>query len=58
MHFDGVVASMFAFGMAATLFMAGMELEFEKFPVGLYGWPWAGGECRSRLGFLPQPYFM
>ena len=29
-HFDGIVASMFAFGMAATLFMAGMELEFER----------------------------
>src|SRR4051794_6044675 len=29
-HFDGIVAPMFAFGMAATLFMAGMELEFEK----------------------------
>ena len=29
-HFDGIVASMFALGMAATLFMAGMELEFER----------------------------
>src|SRR4029079_10266984 len=29
-HFDGLVASMFLFGMAATLFMAGMELEFER----------------------------
>lgn len=29
-RFDGVLASMFAFGMAATLFMAGMELEFER----------------------------
>src|SRR4249919_1888318 len=29
-QFDGIVASMFAFGMAATLFMAGMELEFER----------------------------
>jgi len=29
-HFDGIVASMFTFGMAATLFMAGMELEFER----------------------------
>ena len=29
-HFDGIVAPMFAFGMAATLFMAGMELEFER----------------------------
>jgi Kef-type K+ transport system membrane component KefB len=27
--FDGFVASMYAFGMAATLFMAGMELEFK-----------------------------
>jgi Kef-type K+ transport system membrane component KefB len=27
--FDGFVASMFAFGMAATLFMAGMELDFK-----------------------------
>jgi Kef-type K+ transport system membrane component KefB len=26
---DGFVATMFAFGMAATLFMAGMELDFE-----------------------------
>src|SRR6478735_1417741 len=29
-RFDGLVASMFLFGMAATLFMAGMELEFER----------------------------
>jgi len=29
-HFDGFVASMFTFGMAATLFMAGMELEFDR----------------------------
>src|SRR6476659_8101602 len=29
-RFDGIVASMFAFGMAATLFMAGIELEFER----------------------------
>jgi Kef-type K+ transport system membrane component KefB len=28
-HVDGFVATMFAFGMAATLFMAGMELDFE-----------------------------
>src|SRR5215471_4853158 len=28
MHFEGFVAVMFAFGMAATLFMAGMELDF------------------------------
>ena len=55
-HFDGIVASMFAFGMAATLFMAGMELEFEESAAGPYGWRWAGGDCRSRLGFLPQPY--
>ena len=27
-QFDGFVAAMFAFGMATTLFMAGMELEF------------------------------
>ena len=27
-HFDGFVATMFAFGMAVTLFMAGMELDF------------------------------
>ena len=27
-HFDGFVAAMFTFGMATTLFMAGMELEF------------------------------
>ena len=55
-HFDGIVASMFAFGMAATLFMAGMELEFERFPrpalmagggrVGIVGRAWAF--CRSR----------
>ena len=56
-HFDGIVASMFAFGMAATLFMAGMELEFgRKSAAGPYGWRWAGGDCRSHLGFLPQPY--
>ena len=29
-HFDGLVAVMFAFGMAATLFMAGMELEWDR----------------------------
>jgi Kef-type K+ transport system membrane component KefB len=28
-RFDGFVASMYAFGMAATLFMAGMELDFK-----------------------------
>jgi Kef-type K+ transport system membrane component KefB len=28
-EFDGFVAAMFVFGMAATLFMAGMELNFE-----------------------------
>ena len=27
-QFDGFVVTMFAFGMAATLFMAGMELDF------------------------------
>jgi Kef-type K+ transport system membrane component KefB len=27
-HFDGFVATMFTFGMATTLFMAGMELDF------------------------------
>lgn len=27
-HFDGFVETMFAFGMAATLFMGGMELDF------------------------------
>ena len=51
-HFDGIVASMFAFGMAATLFMAGMELEFEEFVVGPYGWRWGGwgmsGRCPDR----------
>ena len=30
LHFDGLVAAMFAFGMAATLFMAGMELDWER----------------------------
>ena len=29
-HFDGFVATMSKFGMAATLFMAGMELEFDR----------------------------
>ena len=57
-HFDGIVASMFAFGMAATLFMAGMELEFERIR-GRPLWLAVGGwECRSRSGFLPQPCFM
>ncbi len=42
-NFDGFVASMFAFGMAATLFMAGMELDFKHIrgaPVlmALRGW--------------------
>jgi Kef-type K+ transport system membrane component KefB len=41
--FDGFVASMFAIGMAATLFMAGMELDFKHIrgaPVllALRGW--------------------
>ncbi len=41
--FDGFVAAMFAFGMAATLFMAGMELDFKHIrgmPVmlALRGW--------------------
>ena len=41
--FDGFSATMYAFGMAATLFMAGMELDFEKIagqPLGLAlrGW--------------------
>jgi Kef-type K+ transport system membrane component KefB len=30
LHFDGLVSAMFAFGMAATLFMAGMELEWDR----------------------------
>jgi Kef-type K+ transport system membrane component KefB len=30
LHFDGLVAAMFALGMAATLFMAGMELEWDR----------------------------
>jgi len=30
LHFNGLVAAMFAFGMAATLFMAGMELDWER----------------------------
>lgn len=29
-HFDGFVAMMFVFGMALTLFMAGVELDFEE----------------------------
>src|SRR4029078_7183628 len=48
-HFDGIVASMFAFGMAATLFMAGMDLEFERIrgrPLWLGG---GGGGIASRL---------
>ena len=56
-HFDGIVASMFAFGMAATLFMAGMELEFERIRGGLCGWRGRVGNFR-RLGFLPQLRFM
>ena len=28
-NFDGFIESMFTFGMAATLFMAGMELDFK-----------------------------
>ena len=57
-HFDGIVASMFAFGMAATLFMAGMELEFERIrgrPLWLAMGGWAS---RSRLGFLSRGCFM
>jgi len=30
LHFDGLVASMFALGMAATLFMGGMELDWAR----------------------------
>lgn len=30
LHFDGLVAAMFTLGMAATLFMAGMELEWDR----------------------------
>ena len=30
LHFDGLVSAMFALGMAATLFMAGMELEWDR----------------------------
>jgi Kef-type K+ transport system membrane component KefB len=42
-HFNGLVASMFTFGMAATLFMAGMELEFARIRgrplrLALVGW--------------------
>jgi Kef-type K+ transport system membrane component KefB len=29
-HFEGFVATMFTFGMAASLFMAGMELDFSR----------------------------
>jgi Kef-type K+ transport system membrane component KefB len=57
-HFDGIVASMFAFGMAATLFMAVWNSNSKEFAAGPYGWRWAGGECRSRSGFLPQPCLM
>ena len=57
-HFDGIVAPMFAFGMAATLFMAGMELEFERIR-GRPLWLALGGwERRSCLGFLPRPRCM
>ena len=43
MTFDGFSATMYAFGVAATLFMAGMELDFGKIagqPIGLAlrGW--------------------
>jgi Kef-type K+ transport system membrane component KefB len=42
-HFDGFVVTMSKFGMAATLFMASMELEFDRIrgrPLGLAmgGW--------------------
>jgi len=30
LHFDGLVSAMFTLGMAATLFMAGMELEWDR----------------------------
>ena len=51
-HFDGIVATMFAFGMAATLFMAGMELEFERIR-GRPLWLAAGGsgDILDVLGF-------
>jgi Kef-type K+ transport system membrane component KefB len=42
-QFDGFVVTMFTFGMAATLFMAGMELDFSKIKgrplsLGVRGW--------------------
>src|SRR4030095_17007408 len=41
--FDGFIAIMFVFGMAATLFMAGMELDFGRIrgrPLSLAGRGW------------------
>lgn len=44
-HFDGFIAFMFTYGMAVTLFMAGMELDFGAItsrPLKLAGLGWCG----------------
>jgi Kef-type K+ transport system membrane component KefB len=47
-QFDGFVATMFTFGMAATLFMAGMELDFSEIK-GRPLWLAVRGWCTSLL---------
>ena len=52
-QFEGFVAVMFTFGMAATLFMAGMELDFGQIrgrPLVLAG---SAGQRRSCWGSQP-----
>ena len=49
-QFEGFVATMFTFGMATTLFMAGMELDFNEIkgrPLAL-----AAGQFRCWWGLL------
>ncbi|MDS4069776.1 MAG: cation:proton antiporter [Candidatus Competibacter sp.] len=55
--FEGFIASMFAFGMAASLFMAGMELDFERIrgrplSLALGGWILSVGLGLAAAGLL------
>jgi len=55
--FEGFIASMFTFGMAASLFMAGMELDFEHIrgrplSLALSGWGLSVGLGLAAAGLL------
>ena len=58
-HFNGIVASMFSFGMARNALHGrhGTRIRKNSRPAIMAALG-DGGECRSRLGLLLQPCFM